>query len=337
MSEMTVAILIAFIVLLASHREVKAGPSPPTTNYVFPAIGTVQKVENYAATATTVVGILIWAYKTNGTEASYSGTTGYIGTNIITSKTQLDQQFIVPELSYAINYFCTNANSTWNKSKGVIVDIICIISEPNGDASQDLLWYYNTIQLIKNSDGSYSVPNLSGLSTQLEDSIPFYVPNAEWARMEVGDNGVPDPIEVYDNLYDAGSSPLSSDGYVYLNTSYITDSSASDGDFWLKISLLDGTNFQIFNGDGNSVPLTPMNLNMSNAGNNAYVTVNGGDSGQGFMLEWSSDLTHWTNGSVNFFSPLPETEVPSPKFTWPLSLASKMFFRTATTNLPPTN
>jgi hypothetical protein len=309
----------------------------PSTNYVFPPIGTVQKVTDYAAKATTEVGIYAWAYKTNGQEAGYGSTTMYIRTNVMTSKIQLDQQFIVPGLSnIVLHNFCTNADPVWDKSKGVVIYIGCIISDPNFDLSQDTLWYSDTIQLVKNSDGSWSVPNLSSFSTQLGDPMPFYVPNAKWARMEVGYKGDPNPSEVDDNLYEPGSSPLSSDGFVYLDTGYITDSSTASGDFWMKISLFDGTNvFQIFNGDGNSVPETPMNLTMSKDSSYAYVTVNGGDSGRGYMLEWSSDLKHWTNGPVNFFSPLPEVEVPAPKFYWPSSLTNNMFFRTATTNTVP--
>ena len=64
--------------------------------------------------------------------------------------------------------------------------------------------------------------------------------------------------------------------------------------------------FQIYNGDGNSVPETPMKLGMSKDSSYAYVTVSGGDSGKGFVLQWSSDLKNWTNRQVNFFSPLPE-------------------------------
>jgi len=309
---------------------------PPKTNYVFPPIGTLQKVTDYAVKATTVVLIYSWAYETNGQEIYYGGTTRYILTNVITSKTQLDQQFIVPALSNIVLYnFCTNANPVWDKSKGVVVDVVCDINTLSLGLSQDLLWYYNTIQLINNPDGSWSVPNLSSVSTQLEDSIPFYVPNAQWARMEVGHNGDPDPFEVDDNLYDPGSSPLYSDGYVYLDTDYITDSSTASGNFWIKTSLFDGTNvFQIFDGDGNSVPETPMNLRMSKDSSYAYVTVNGGDSGRGYMLEWSSDLKSWTNGPVNFFSPLPEDEALPPQFYWQLS-TNTMFFRTATTNAVP--
>jgi hypothetical protein len=330
------AILIAIVVLvvlLASCEEVQA--QTKTAEFTFPPIGTVQKVTDYVVKATTVVLIYSWAYKTNGQEAYYGGTAGYIGTNIMISKAQLDQQFVVSGLSNVVLYnFCTNADPTWDKSRGVVIYVGCDITKPYIGISQDALWYSGTIQLIKNSDGSYSVPNLSSFSTQLGDPMPIYVPNLQWARVEVGYKGDPYPFEVDDNLYDPGSSPLSSDGFVYLDTSYITNSSSSNGAFWMKISLFDGTNFQIFDGDGNQIPETPMVLGMMKNGTNAVVTVNGGNSGRGYVLQWSSDLKNWTNSVPYFISP--QTNAPAPQFLRPFSSTNKMFFRTATTNLPPT-
>ncbi len=106
----------------------------------------------------------------------------------------------------------------------------------------------------------------------------------------------------------------------------------------MKITLYDGvTNvFQIYNGDGNSVPETPMNLGMSKDSSYAYVTVSGGDSGKGFILQWSSDLKNWTNGAGKLlFTTAGRSKSFPPQFYWPLSLTNKMFFRTATTNAVP--
>ncbi len=342
-SELMGAMMAFVIILLASCEEVDGAQ----TNYVFPAIGTVSNVENYAAKATTDVFVYLWAYKTNSQEVYYGGADGYIGTNIMTSKVQLDQQFIMPELNSVINNFCTNTNPVWDKSKGVIVDVVCDINTFSLGLSQDLLWYYNTIQLVKNSDGSWSVPNLSGFSTQLEDSIPFYVPNLQWARVEIGSNGCSSPFEIDDNLYKAGSSLVSSDGYLYLPTGYITNSSSFGGNLWIKTSLVDAISlslnpyvtsnvFQIFNGDGNIVPETPLVPALNQDGTNATVTVNGGDSGRGFVLQSSADLAAWTNCSpVTFISPTNAWPGAVPNQFIYSSTNRSLFFRTATTNLPP--
>ena len=182
------------------------------------------------------------------------------------------------------------------------------------------------------------MPDLSSFSTQLEDSIPFYIPNLQWARVEIGYNGDPTPFEVDDNLYDPTTDPIGSDGYLYLSTDYITNSSSASGDLWMKITLFDGTNFQIFNGDGNSVPETPMTLAIDKKNSiNATVTVNGGDSGRGFVLQSSAALSAWTNCSpVTFISPTNDLPgAPPSQFVYPATNRS-LFFRTATTNLPPT-
>src|ERR1035437_7640439 len=137
-SAILIAIIIVLIVFLASCEEADGAQ----TNFVFPAIGTVQKVTDYAVKATTIVFIFAWAYKTNGQEAVYGGTTGYIGTNIMTSKIQLDQQFIVPGLSNSVLHnFCTNADPVWDKNKGVVITVVCDISDPHSNLSQALLWY----------------------------------------------------------------------------------------------------------------------------------------------------------------------------------------------------
>ena len=330
------AILIAVTVFFASCKEAKAVITPPT--YVFPtnSIGTVQKVGDTEARSVNDIGVYIWKYDTNGVESFYTGIT-YESNTTPTNKYQLDKLIIVPDLVSLLHGICTNKNPNIDKSRGVFVEVTCDTIQAVG-SSEPSLYSYNTFQFIKNTDGSYSVPDLSGYSTELNSVVPFYISNLKWARVEVGDNGDSYPFEVDDVLYDPGSNPVGSDGFLYLNTSYITDSSSSNGDFWMKITLYASgvTNvFQIYNGDGNSVPETPMKLGMSKDSSYAYVTVSGGDSGKGFVLQWSSDLKNWTNGPVNFFSPLPEDEAFPPQFYWPLSLTNKMFFRTATTNAVP--
>jgi len=104
----------------------------------------------------------------------------------------------------------------------------------------------------------------------------------------------------------------------------------------MKITLFDSNTFQIFDGDGNPVPETPMVLALNQNGTNATVTVNGGDSGRGFVLQSSADLSAWTNCSpVTFISPTNDLPGALPsQFVYPVTNRS-LFFRTATTNLPP--
>ena len=130
--------------------------------------------------------------------------------------------------------------------------------------------------------------------------------------------------------------PIDSDGFLDLPTGYMTNSASANGTYWMKISAFANGGFYIWNGDGTQVPETPFKLGFSRNNSNVTVTVNGGDSGRGFVLQSSPDLMAWTNcGPVTFISPtnaLPGA-LPS-QFIYPTTNRS-LFFRTATTNLPP--
>jgi hypothetical protein len=153
--------------------------------------------------------------------------------------------------------------------------------------------------------------------------------------LEVGYNGCLSPFEVDDNLYKSGTSPLSSDGFLYLQTSYITNSASSGGSLWIKTTLFDGTNvFQIFDGDGNSLPETPLKLAISTNGVNDLITATKGDSGRGFVLQSSTNLAMnvWANCSPTTFVS-PTNGVPK-LFNVP-STNNCSFFRAVIVNIPP--
>jgi len=330
--------MITMIVLLASYEEAKGqavSNPPPKTNIL--QIGTYSNVLNYAVAHVNVISLGVFVWNTdNASWKAYYGQVWYASaTNYVTSKVQMDQQIIATQITNVISQIITNTNPTIDKSKGVLIYAACNFNT-NSTTSYENLDAYEVIPLPKNPDGSYGMPDLSSFSTTLADYISFYVPSLQWARLEIGFKGDLNPFEVDDGLYDPVSNPIDSEGFIEMPTSYITDSSSNSGDFWMKITLFSTNGFQIANGDGIQIPETPMILGMSKDSTNAYVTVNGGDSGRGFMLEWSNDLKNWTNGPINFFSPLPESEAIPPKFYWPLSSANAMFFRTAVTNTVPT-
>jgi hypothetical protein len=244
----------------------------------------------------------------------------------------MDQQIIAAQITNVLSQILTNTNPSIDKSRGVLIYAACNFNT-NGSTSYKNFVAYEVIPLPKNPDGSYGIPDLSSFSTTLAGYISFYVPNVQWARVEIGYKGDAYPFEVDDKLLDPGSNPIDNEGFLEINTSYITDSSTSSGNLRMKITTFNGT-FQMFDGDGNPISETPMILGMTKNVTNAVVTVNGGDSGRGYMLQWSSDFQHWTNSIPYFFSS--QTNALTPQFTRPLFQADKMFFRTVTTNLPPT-
>jgi hypothetical protein len=248
------------------------------TGFTFPPIGTIQKVTDYAVRNVNVITLFTWVYNTDSQSwVMYYNVPWYGSPNYLTNKAQMDQ-FIATELTNIMSSVITNTIPNINKDKGIYLSASCgILVHDLFLLSYDNLYAYQQILLIKNPNGSYSVPDLSSFSTTLADSISFYVPNLQWARVEVGYKGESYPFEVDDELYEPGSNPIGSDRFLYLPMDYITDSSSNSGDFWMKITLFDNNTFQIFNGDGNQIPETPMVLALNQHGTNATVTVNGGD------------------------------------------------------------
>lgn len=316
-------------------------PIIPKTNYVFPSIGTLQRVTDYAVKSIYVVSIFADMYDTNGAFGMYNVVQEYIGATAMTNKAELDESVVVG-INMLLNNVCTNTSTLWRKDKGVTFNIYYYAAAATGNISYHVFSYIGLVQLIKNADGSYSAPSMDNYSSVLSDWIPFYVPGLRWARTEFGTNGISAPFETDDNNFAAGSGPIGSDGFLYMFTAYITNSSSSTGNLWVKTSLFDGTNvFQLFDGDGNILRETPFNLTISYDSVNAYVTVNGGDPGRGYVVQTSGDLTdvkEWTSvGTTQFVSSKPEGQAIPPQYTFPLAPNSHGFFKTMSVNAPPTN
>ena len=151
----------------------------------------------------------------------------------------MDQFIAVQTISNVLCFIATNTSTSLDKSRGVLVEVDCFMVQ-DGQDSQDVFSYTNAIQLTENVSGTYSVPDLSGFSTSLASSIPFYVPAPfTWARVEVGYDGNSTPFEIDDQFYSPANNPIASDGYIYFNAGDITNSSSSNGSLWMKITLFD--------------------------------------------------------------------------------------------------
>jgi hypothetical protein len=201
----------------------------------------------------------------------------------------------------------------------------------SGLPSLDTFYSYHNRYYLGNSNGSYTLPDLSSFSTQINPNIPLYLPGLQWARYEIYYAGYDYPLEVDDGLLDPATDPIDSDGFLDLPTGYMSSSSSTNGEFWVKTSAFTQDGFGVWNGDGKPVK-TPMIMDIATNNSGMLVTVNGGSSGLGYVIQWSPDLAHWTNSIPLFFSPVPES-LP-PQFGFPNNSA-KMFFRTVVTNLPP--
>jgi hypothetical protein len=322
---MSVLFALAFVVFAPQANS-------QTGSFTFPAIGTPAKVEAAAVASVNRVFLYNSVFKTDGTKVFVGGPEWYRqASSQVTNKIQLDALTGLL-ITNSLKSLATSADSSIDKSRGMLIEVDCFI-DAEDDSSQDV-YYLNEelFNLVKNSDGSYSVPDVSGVSTEINDPIPFYIPNVQWARAEIsyaGDSS--GAFEIDDDLYDPGTSPLQSDGFVYLSPSTITDSSSINGSFSLKFSWFDGT-FNIVDGDGNKIPETRITVGLSTVSTNSVVAVAGGDSGRGYIVQSSNDLKNWENiDPVYFVSPIPGSANFIP-YTCQMPAA---FFRTVTTNVPP--
>jgi hypothetical protein len=305
-----------------------------TNTFAFPAIGTYSNVLAYAVSQVSRTFIFIWAYDTNGAQVAFGSIVVYGSTDPYTSKFQIDQEVIAPQLTNALIHLETNSNPNIDKDKGLVIYVGCA-GILGGNPSLDFFYApYISIKLVKDGN-KYSIPDLSWFSTEVNSIVPVYISNLQWTRIEVGYRGDTVPFEVDDELYDPTTDPIDYEGDLDLPTSYVTNSSSASGDFWVKTIIFNGKYF-VFNGDGNQIPETPMVLALNQNGTNATVTVNGGDSGRGFVLQSSPDLSAWTNCSpVTFISPTNDLPGALPsQFVYPAN-NRLLFFRLATTNLPP--
>jgi|GEM_PF-1193947 len=311
-----VAILL---VAFASLFAINAGGQ--VSSFPFP-IGTPQIVESNAVSK--VNRIIIWAWYYNNTNNDYMPlmtSVAYITTSL-TNKAQMDT-VIATELTKIVNTLISSTNQSIVKDKGIECGIACCTAANGNMAFPSFSTPENIFIMPITVDGKYQAPDLSSFSTTMSGDIPYYIPNMKRARLVVGLKGNPEPKWIYDGDLDPLKEILKSDGFMYLPQWAITDSSTASGQYWLKLSIITKTTFQIFDGDGNLLSKTPIIVKYVRSGNTLTVYVLGGDSGQGFRLQQSMDNKTWANGDqpLSFVSPLAHlsTNVVSGEYTFSMT------------------
>lgn len=297
--------------------------------------GSMERVETYAVSNVYVIDIWSWYFNnTNNTWKPFM-TSGWYITLPLTNKLQMDTA-IASKLSNILNTLIVHTNQSIRKDSGISVYVDCSMGGNGKSATSFETPNYIDIAPTIVS-GVYGIPNLSWFSTTMNDKVPFYIPNLKWARLEIENMDDPNAFEVDDNRIKGSTNVIASDGFMYLPTWAITNSSKLNGDYWLKLSLL-SKDFQNFDGDGRLIPETPLRTKIGVGNGSVIVTVSGGDSGRGYCLQNSPDQRSWSSyGSNNFVSPLthllPQGDTRS--FVYETANNATMFFRTATTNAVP--
>ncbi len=288
-------LLVAFVALFA----VKAGGQ--VSSFPF-SIGTLQVVESNAVSHVDQVYFFIAAYNTDDKLTNFYANTAYI-LKPFTNKTQLDQGLIASVISDQLISLLNTTNKALKVERGLDV-VISTALVTNASWSRAVFFTSHISVVPTNINGVLGVPNLSWFKTQMSSELPYYIPNQKHARLEVGEKGNPEPRWIYDGALYPETEILRSDGYMYLPPWATTNSSTATGLYWIKLYVTTKTTFQIFDGDGNLLPKTPVKVNYARSASTLAVYVSGGDPGQGFKLQQSTNNRSWTDSSpFAFISP----------------------------------
>jgi len=297
------------------------------TGFSFPPIGTAEKVEAYAVSKINRIWIFAWAFKQDGNYQSYGANSYAIGKTPLTSIEAVNQ--IVHEgMQMAFTRLIADTNSSLNKSAGLRIGTICHYEY----TKLDTISVYKRVENVPvkvDKDGFYVVPDVSWYRVDLV-SVPLLVPSLKWASLEIGTPGSEYPYQV--------SNLVVTNGLVLLPQDIVSVSATTNSYSWYRISILTDTNLFLFDGDGNSIARTPFSIGISRYGTDAVtVSISGGDYGQGFYLEQSTDGRTWARSTpTNIASKqswLGHGEVR--RFNFHTSGSPAMFFRTVSSYESP--
>jgi hypothetical protein len=301
----------------------------------FPSWGSTNSIKNYCVTNIQELWIDIWS--SNSVHMG-SATDGGL---VFTNKEALDALFS-KELIGAANGAVTNTYPTVNKSQPFKVVAVAVRHDPIHNLDHAYFSVPGSLFTLINSNGVYSLPDLSGITLTFSLRTPFYVSNLKWARMEtyLKGNGVDSNSF---GLYDVRDPRLSSDPsttgifpdqeMLFITTTYLT--SGTNGQYRLKVSIVSGTNnvFQVFNGLGQLVPETPIVIKQFSITNSMMkFSVTGGDSGRMFVVESSTNMLTWIPASVTNTIDIAGDSTP---FQEALVSGLRKFYRVRTVNGVP--
>jgi hypothetical protein len=185
-------------------------------------------------------------------------------------------------------------------------------------------------------NGTWVLPDLSGIVPVLPQQMTFYVPGLEWARIEVyNSTNMITPFLVVDSRNPSSSSGTNGidlpSQSITIATAYLA--SGTNGPYQLKVSFLtSGSGFQIVDGNGLEIAETPLVLAVTKSNGSVNLSVTGGDVGRNFEIEKSPDLQTWT--------PITGAYTVGTNAGWSITFQDTMsnlfgFYRAATTNAVP--
>ena len=204
-----------------------------------------------------------------------------------------------------------------------------------------------SFNLIK-TNGSYMLPDLSGIKLKLHPWVPFEIDRLGWARVETSYASHPDaPFEVFDprynpNVQETGIYPYPDLSRIYIRRDFAV--SGTNGPFRMKIYVVSGAddNYHIFDGNGTQLPETPKVMSIirntvdpskpqaSSSSSLVSLNITGGDPGRVVVLQRTTDMTSWEDMG-NYVIPDDKSGISVPVGTD----GNMSFYRLFTTNTVP--
>jgi hypothetical protein len=318
-----IGVITACIVFFASEAKGQVRPQaigPPPPVQIFPW-GSSNALTQFAVTNTQYIRVAVYQGN-NGNEAQWPPGAYIASFSDMASVNYEFQQVLITAGNQAIS------NSTIVKGNPIMAGgvakndtypptIGCAMFQAvNGGFSFSLVY----------TNGTWTLPNLSGASMALMPLLPFYIPSLEWGRIEVYSiTNLASPFLVVDSRYPASSSVTNSvdtnNQAITIATPYLA--SGNTGPYRLKVSMLTDTGFLIVDGNGVKVAETPFSIqNFSVQNGVASLNVAGGDTGTVFVVQHSPDLINWvtvggpytavTGSTVYFQEPVITLSVNTP-------------------------
>jgi hypothetical protein len=316
-----IGVITACIVFFASEAKGQVRPQaigPPPPVQIFPW-GSSNALTQFAVTNTRDITIGVFQGNVDG------GDDGYLGYSYssITSITSAFQQSLTAAANQAMTNPAINKNAAIfvagyadNNYYPPTLGCLTFAVSQNPSPSFSLI----------HSNGTWILPDLTGITMPLAQQFAFYVPGLEWARIEVYSNvNLVTPFLVVDSR--VSSSPWETnyidipDQAITIFTPYLA--SGNTGPYRLKVSMLTDTGFLIVDGNGVKVAETPFSIqNFSVQNGVASLNVAGGDTGTVFVVQHSPDLINWvtvggpytavTGSTVYFQEPVITLSVNTP-------------------------
>jgi len=161
------------------------------------------------------------------------------------------------------------------------------------------LYCYHEFNLVKNPNGSYSLPDFSSLEMGLATTMLWEVQGLEWGRVEVSYASSGAVFQEEDSRYHSPEMISTWENYLEIPTDLAV--AGTNGPNRLKISLVTvngaNTNFWVYGPMGTQVPETPVLLkDFRRTNGRVSFSLSGGDPGRAFKVQKGlTPLGPWTD------------------------------------------